>query len=291
MIGKMGRRRKSEESQAKHRAAKRQMGIYFTNSKALEDDSYEDVEIERDTEGIFAKQRHAPWDRETKNDKAAKSNQVKSLSQHEEEGKTDSQRFIDVLKTSKKKKGMKKGTKYLEDIKHIVDSQAEITEKLGAMAHQSLSLEAQFSEFFVEPHHMVVADILSAGGIPPGRPISLKDASTSITENGYQLLALVDRLGLELGSHILSTQAKEQEWNQNAFKVERILEGGKRVGEAKTVTLLTGLQTQELKSGDGEASGALFGDSMDDQGRVTWADVAAKQGKAVGKLASAFPRD
>lgn len=203
---------------------------------------------------------------------------------------------------------MKKGTKYLEDIKHIVDGQAEITGNLGAMAHQSyvmiswifgskltgslsLSLEAQFSEYFVKPHQMVVADILSAGGIRPGRPISLKDASTSITENGHQLLALVDRLGLELGSHILSTQAKEQEWNQNAFNVERILEGGKRVGEAKTVTLLTGLQMQELQSGDGEASGALFGDAMDDQGRVTWADVAAKQGKAVRKLASAFPRD
>lgn len=155
----------------------------------------------------------------------------------------------------------------------------------------SLNLEAQFSEFFVEPHQMVVADILSAGGIRPGRPISLKDASTSITENGHQLLALVDRLGLELGSHILSTQAKKQEWNQNVIKVERILEGGKRVGEAKTVTLLTGLQMQELQDGDGETSGTLFGDAMDDQGRVTWADVAAKQGKAVGKLASAFPRD
>lgn len=67
------------------------MGIYSTSSKALEDDSYEDVEIERDTDGLFVKQRHVPWDRETKNDKAAKLNQVKFLSQHEEEGKTDSQ--------------------------------------------------------------------------------------------------------------------------------------------------------------------------------------------------------
>lgn len=67
------------------------MGIYSTSSKALEDDSYEDVGIERDIEGIFAKQRYAPWDRETKKDKPAKSNQVKNLSQREEEGKTDSQ--------------------------------------------------------------------------------------------------------------------------------------------------------------------------------------------------------
>jgi hypothetical protein len=155
----------------------------------------------------------------------------------------------------------------------------------------SLSLEAQFSDFFVESHQMIVADILSVGGIHPGCPISLRDASTSITANGHRLLAEVDRLGLELGSHMLSTQAKEQGWNNNVLKLEGILEAGQRVGEAKAVTLLTGLQMQDLQSGNDEASGALFGDAMDDQGRVTWADVAAKQGKAVGKLASAFPHD
>lgn len=32
---------------------------------------------------------------------------------------------------------MKKGTKYLEDIKHIVEGKAEITASLGEMAHQS----------------------------------------------------------------------------------------------------------------------------------------------------------
>ena len=137
---------------------------------------------------------------------------------------------------------------------------------------------------------MVVPDILSAGGFRPGRQMSLKDASTSITGNSHQLLASVDCLGLELVSHMLSTQAKEQEWDQNVFNVERILEGGKRVGEAKAVTLLTGHQMQELQSGDGEAFGAPFGDAMDDRGRATWADVAAKQGKVVGKLASAFSR-
>lgn len=203
---------------------------------------------------------------------------------------------------------MKKGTKYLEDIKHIVDGQAEITGNLGAMAHQwyvmkpwmfrsqltestSLSLEAQFSEYFVKSHQMVVADILSAGGISPGCQISLKDASTSIRENGHQLLAAVNRLSSELGSHMLSTQAKEQEWDHNVSNLERLLDGGKRVGEAKAATLLTGPQMQELQMGDGEASTGLFGDAMDDQEKVTWADVAAKQGKAVGKLASAFPRD
>lgn len=67
------------------------MGTYSTSSKALDDDNYEDLEMERDTEGLFVKQRHAPWDRETKKDKPAKSNQVKFLSPHEEEGKTDSQ--------------------------------------------------------------------------------------------------------------------------------------------------------------------------------------------------------
>lgn len=138
---------------------------------------------------------------------------------------------------------------------------------------------------------MVVTDILSAGGIRPGRQISLKDASASITENGHQLLAAVNRLGSELGSHMLSTQAKEQEWNHNVFNLEHLLEGGKCVGEAKAATLLTGPQMQEPQSGDGEASAGLFGDAMDDQEKVTWAAVAAKQGKAVGKLASAFPRD
>lgn len=138
---------------------------------------------------------------------------------------------------------------------------------------------------------MVVAGILSARGFRPGRPISMKDASTSITENGHQLLAAVDCLGLELGSHMLSTQAKEQGWNNNVFKLEGVLEAGKRVGETKAVALLTGLQTQDLQSGNDEAANALFDDAMDDQGRVTWAEVAAKQGKAVGKLASAFPRD
>ncbi|OBT69672.1 hypothetical protein VE03_00777 [Pseudogymnoascus sp. 23342-1-I1] len=287
----MSRRRKSEEGKGKHRVAKRQMGTYSTSFKALDDDSYEDVEMERDTEGLFVNQRHAPWDRETKKDKPAKLNQVKFLSHHEEEGKTDSQRFIDVLKTSRKKKAMKKGTKYLEDIKHIVGGQTKSTENLGAMARQFLSLEVQFSEFFVESHQMVVTDILSGGGIRPGHQISLKDASTSITENGHRLLAAVDRLGLELDSHMLSTQTKEQEWDQNVFNLERVLEGGKRVGEAKATTLLTGLQTQEPQSDDDGAFGTLLGDAVGDQGRVTWADVAAKQGKAVGKLASAFPRD
>lgn len=136
-----------------------------------------------------------------------------------------------------------------------------------------------------------MTDILSVGGFRPGRPISLKDASTSITENGHQLLAAVDRLGLELGSHMLSTQAKEQGWNNNVLKLEGVLEAGKRVGEAKAVTLLTGLQMQDLQSDNNEAAGALFDDTMDDHGRVTWAEVAAKQGKALGKLASAFPRD
>ncbi|KFY50713.1 hypothetical protein V496_09237 [Pseudogymnoascus sp. VKM F-4515 (FW-2607)] len=287
----MSRRRASGEVQGNHRVAKRQMGTYSTSSKALDGDNYEDLEMERDTEGLFVKQRHAPWDRETKKDKPAKSNQVKFLSPHEEEGKTDSQRFIDTLKTSNKKKGMKKGTKYLEDIKHIVDGQAEITGNLGAMAHQCLSLEAQFSEYFVKSHQMVVADILSAGGISPGCQISLKDASTSIRENGHQLLAAVNRLSSELGSHMLSTQAKEQEWDHNVSNLERLLDGGKRVGEAKAATLLAGPQMQELQMGYGEASTGLFGDAMDDQEKVTWADVAAKQGKAVGKLASAFPRD
>ncbi|OAF59454.2 hypothetical protein VC83_03777 [Pseudogymnoascus destructans] len=269
------------------------MSAYPTSFKALEVDSYEDVEIEieRDTGGLFVKQPHAQRDRERKKDKAVKSNQVKFASSYEEEGKTDNQRSIEALKTSKKNKGMKKGVKYLEDIKHIVDGQAEITGNLGAIAHQSLSLEAQFSYFFVESHQMVMSDILCIGGTRHGRLISLKGASTSITENGHQLLAAVDHLGLELGSHMLSTQTKEQEWSQNVWSLEGILEGGKREGEARAATLLTGLQMQDFQSGDDEASSALFDDATDDQGRLTWADVAAKQGKAVGKLASAFPCD
>lgn len=138
---------------------------------------------------------------------------------------------------------------------------------------------------------MVAADILSAGRIRPGRQISLKDASTSITKNGHQLLVAVDRLGLELGSHVLSPMAKEQEWDENVLNVERILEGGNCVGRAKAATLLTGPQIQELQSGDSGDSGAIFGDAMDSQGIITWADVAAKQGKAVGKLALAFSRE
>lgn len=138
---------------------------------------------------------------------------------------------------------------------------------------------------------MVVADVLSAVEICPGHPISLKDASASITENGHQLLAGVDRLGLELGSHMLSTQAREQEWNKNVLHLERVLEGGRRFGEAKAITLLTGHQMQELEGGNDEASAVLSGDKMDSLGRMTWADVAAKQGRAIGKLASAFPCD
>ncbi|OBT83491.1 hypothetical protein VE02_06897 [Pseudogymnoascus sp. 03VT05] len=287
----MSRRRKSEDSHGKHGAAKRQIGTHSTSFKTLEDDSYEDVEIEGNTGGLFVKQPHAQRDHQTKKDKTVKPNQVKFASQYEEEGKTESQRFINALKTSKKNKGTKKGAKYLEDIKHIVDGQAEFTGNLGAMAHQSLSLEAGFSDFFVESHQMVVTDILGVGGIRSGRPISLKDASASITENSHQLLATVDHLGLVLGSHMLSTQAKEQEWNRNVLNLEGILEGGKREGEAKAITLLTGLKTQDLQSGNDEALGKLFDNAMDDQGTVTWADVAAKQGKAIGKLASAFPRD
>ncbi|KFY74682.1 hypothetical protein V499_05290 [Pseudogymnoascus sp. VKM F-103] len=289
----MSRRRKSEDidGHGKHRAAKRQMGTYSTNLNTLEDDSYEDVEIERDTEGLFVKQPHAQRDRETKKDKSLKLNQVKFASQYGEGGRTDNQRFTEASKTSKKGKGMKKGARYLDDIKHIVDGQAEITGNLGAMAHQSLSLEAQFSDFFVESHQMVLSDILCIGATRHGRLISLKDACTSITENGHQLLAAVDHLGLELGSHMLSTQAKEQECEQNVLSLEGILEGGKREGEARAATLLTGLRMQDVQSGDDEASGALFDDATDDEGRVTWAHVAAKQGKAVGKLASAFLRD
>lgn len=67
------------------------MGVYPTSFKALEDDSYEDVDSVHDADGLFVEQSRAPWDRESKKDKAAKSNQVKYLSQHEEEGKTDSQ--------------------------------------------------------------------------------------------------------------------------------------------------------------------------------------------------------
>jgi hypothetical protein len=59
-------------------------------------------------------------------------------------------RFIDVLKTSKKKKGMKKGTKYLEDIKHIVDGQTETTGNLGAMAQQSYVIPPCIFHFHVD---------------------------------------------------------------------------------------------------------------------------------------------
>ncbi|KFY20683.1 hypothetical protein V491_03520 [Pseudogymnoascus sp. VKM F-3775] len=284
----MGTRRRSEETQGRQKTAKRQMGTYPTTSKALEDDSYDD-EIESNTEGLFVKQSQVQWDRETRKDKPTKSNQVKFVSEHEEESKTDSQRFINALKISSKEKGMKKGTKYLEDIKDIVEGKTEITASLGEMAHQSLNLGAQFSKFFVESHQMVVADVLSAVEICRGHPISLKDASASITENGHQLLAGVDRLGLELGSHMLSTQAREQEWNKNVLHLERVLEGGRRLGEAKAITLLTGHQMQELEGGNDEASAVLSGDKMDSLGRMTWADVAAKQGRAIGKLASAFP--
>lgn len=38
---------------------------------------------------------------------------------------------------SKKKTVMKRGSKYLEDIKRIVDGHAEVTANLGAMAYQS----------------------------------------------------------------------------------------------------------------------------------------------------------
>lgn len=152
-------------------------------------------------------------------------------------------------------------------------------------------MEAHFFDFFIESHKKVVTDILSTGGIRRGLPFSLRDASTSITENGHQLLAAVERLGSELGSHMLSTQAKEEEWNHNISKVETLLDAGKRVGEAKATTLLTGLQKQDLQDNTDEASGALFGEAVDVNGSVTWADVAAKQSRAVRKLASAFPRD
>lgn len=66
------------------------MGTYPTTSKALEDDSYDD-EIESNTEGLFMKQSQGQWDRETRKDKPTKSNQVKFVSEHEDESKTDSQ--------------------------------------------------------------------------------------------------------------------------------------------------------------------------------------------------------
>lgn len=138
---------------------------------------------------------------------------------------------------------------------------------------------------------MVVTDILSAVESCPGHPISLKDASTSIMENGHQLLASVDSLGLELGSQMLSTQVREQEWNQDVLHLECVLEGGKRVGEAKAITLLTGRQTRDLQGGNHKPSSMLSSDTMDGLWRVTWAEVAAKQEKAVGKLASALPCD
>ncbi|KFY44566.1 hypothetical protein V494_01413 [Pseudogymnoascus sp. VKM F-4513 (FW-928)] len=266
------------------------MGIYSTTSKTLDDDSYEE-DIERNAEGLSVKQHHAQRGNETKKDKAVKPNQVKFASKHEEEGKTDSQRFIDVLKTSKKNEGMKKGTKYLDDIKNIVDGQTEITGNLVAVAHQSLSLGSQFSGFFVQSHQMVEANILSAGGIRPRRPISLKDASRSITDNGCRLLSAIDGLGVQLSSHMLPTQAKEQEWNHNVSIVEHILEGGKRLGQAKAASLLTGRQMQDPQGGDGEASDALLGGVVDGLGGMTWANVAAKQGRAVEKLASALPPD
>ncbi|KFX94172.1 hypothetical protein O988_06437 [Pseudogymnoascus sp. VKM F-3808] len=267
----MGRRRKSEESQGNHRTSKRQMGTYSTTSKSLDDDNREDAEMEGNSEGLFVKQRHTQRDHESTKDKLSKPGHVKFTSEYEEEGKTESQQFIDVLKSSKKRKRMKKGTKYLEDIKHIVDGQAETTGNFGAMAQQSLSVESHFFDFFIESHKKVVTDILSTGGIRRGRPFSLKDASTSITENGHQLLAAVERLGSDLGSYMLSTQAKEEEWNHNISKVETLLDAGKRVGEAKATTLLAGLQKQEpLEGNTDEACGALFGEAVDVQGSMTF---------------------
>ena len=63
------------------------MDQYSTGSKGLEDGSCEDVEAERDGEGLFVEQRRARWDRETKGAEAAKSNQAK----FEDDNKTDSQ--------------------------------------------------------------------------------------------------------------------------------------------------------------------------------------------------------
>jgi hypothetical protein len=70
------------------------MGTYSTSLNTLEEDSYEDLEIERDTGGLFVKQPHAQRDRETKKDKSVKSNQVKFASQYGEGSKTDSQYVI-----------------------------------------------------------------------------------------------------------------------------------------------------------------------------------------------------
>lgn len=66
------------------------MGSYSRTSKSLENDSYDD-EIESNTEGLFVMQSHMKWGRETKKDKTTKSNQISFVSDHDEEGKTDSQ--------------------------------------------------------------------------------------------------------------------------------------------------------------------------------------------------------
>lgn len=152
-------------------------------------------------------------------------------------------------------------------------------------------MEAQFPGSFVKSHQAVMVDIFDGGGNRPDQPISLKDASQSITENGHQLITEVDSLGCELGSHILSTQATGQEWSQNVLNLEGFLEAGKFAGEARVAALLTNLQSQELQCDDGGASGALFGDAMDGEGNVTWADVAVKQGRAIRKLSAIFIRD
>src|SRR4051812_49335054 len=127
----------------------------------------------------------------------------------------------------------------------------------------SLCEESMFSGDFLNLHIAVVADASSPVGTRFGKPLSLKNASMSITEDSHQLLAGFDNLGSELSGHMLSASAIEQRWGQYISTLGSVLEAGKGVGEAKVVAMLTGSFPPEAQPRFSEASDALFGDTVD----------------------------